>query len=253
MTPQNYAESGQNNSLSPDTRRHRGAHPSDEKLFHTDQLPKLRTAVSEVSWLLSRGYNMTSTLKLVGDRHGLRERQRLAISHASCSEQDCQRRTSHSVSVTQIRNESVIVDGFNLMITLEAALSRGLLFVGVDKCIRDLSSVHGSYRSVEETERAIYMIGNALQYLGATSVMWLLDRPVSNSGRLATRIAEIALQQDWPWRVEVVFNPDAMIMSSSAVAISSDSSILNRVERWVDLKTYLLATEIPNAWLIDLS
>jgi hypothetical protein len=97
------------------------------------------------------------------------------------------------------------------------------------------------------------MIGKALQYLGATSVMWLLDRPVSNSGRLATRIGEMALQQDWPWRVEVVFNPDAMIMSSSAVAVTSDSSILNRVERWVDLKTYLLATEIPNAWLIDLS
>ena len=244
---------GERISLSPDTRRHRGAHPSDGKLFHADQLPKLRTAVSELSWLLSRGYNITSSLKLVGDRHGLRERQRLAVSRASCSEQDRHRRASHSVSVTQIQNESVIVDGFNLMITLEAALSGGPLFVGVDKCIRDLSSVHGSYRSVEETERAIHMTGHALQYLGATSVMWLLDRPVSNSGRLATRIAEIAAQRDWPWQVEIVFNPDAMIVSSTSVAITSDSSILNQVERWVDLKTYLLAKEIPNAWMIDLT
>jgi hypothetical protein len=239
--------------LSPDTRHHRGAHPSDAKLFHTDQLPKLRGAVSDLSWLLSRGYNMTSALKLVGDRHGLPVRQRLAVSRASCSDQDRQRRMAHSVALAEVRNESVIVDGFNLMITIEAALSRGPLFVGVDKCIRDLSSVHGSYRSVDETERAIHLIGNALQYLGPSSVMWLLDRPVSNSCRLAKRIAEIALQRGWPWRVEVVFNPDAMIISSPAVAISSDSSILNRVERWVDLKTYLLATEIPNAWMIDLS
>jgi hypothetical protein len=147
----------------------------------------------------------------------------------------------------------VIVDGFNLLITLEAALSSGPLFIGVDECIRDLSSVHGSYRSVEETERAIDMVGKALQSLGASSVMWLLDRPVSNSGRLATRIAEIVLQRGWPWRVEAVLNPDGMIVSSTAVAITSDSSILNRVERWTDLKTYLLATEIPNAWMIDLS
>jgi len=160
---------------------------------------------------------------------------------------------AHAVPVAQMRNESVIVDGFNLMITLEAALSRGPLFIGVDRCIRDLSSVHGSYRSVEETERAIFMIGKGLQDLGASSVMWLLDRPVSNSGRLATRIAEIALQRGWPWQVEAVFNPDATMMSSTAVAITSDSSILNRVERWVDLKSYLLATEISNAWMIDLS
>ena len=210
-------------------------------------------AVSELSWLLSHDYKMTSSLKLVGDRHGLRERQRLAVSRSACSGQNKQRRREHSISVEEIRNESVIVDGFNLMITLEAALSNGPLFIGVDECIRDLSTVHGSYRSVEETDRAIYMAGNALQHLGASSVMWLLDRPVSNSGRLAKRMAEIALQRGWPWRVEAVFNPDATIISSSAVAITSDSSILDRVARWADLKSYLLATEIPNAWIIDLS
>jgi hypothetical protein len=239
--------------VSPDTRRHRGAHPADVELFHPDQIPKLRVAVSELSWLLSRGYNMTSALKLVGDRHKLRERQRLAVSRSSCSDQDRQKRMDHSVSVAQIQNESVIVDGFNLIITLEAALGGGPLFVGVDKCIRDLSSVHGSYRSIDETEQAIFLAGNALGQLGASSVMWLLDRPVSNSGRLAARIADIALQRGWPWQVETVFNPDAMIISSTAIAITSDSSILNRVEKWTDLKTHLLTTEIPNAWMIDLS
>lgn len=239
--------------MSPDTRRHRGAHPADAELFHIDRVPKLRVAVSELSWLLSHGYKMASSLKLVGDRHGLRERQRLAVSRSACSDQDKQRRRKHCIAVEEIRDQRVIVDGFNLMITLEAALSSGPLFIGVDKCIRDLSTVHGSYRSVEETERAVYMVGGALQELGASSVMWLLDRPVSNSRRLAKRIEEIAHHRGWAWRVEVVFNPDAMIISSPDVAITSDSSILDRVERWADLKSYLLATEIPNAWMIDLS
>ena len=196
---------------------------------------------------------MTSSLKLVGDRHGLRERQRLAVSRSSCSDQDKQRRRDHCVAVERLRNQSVIVDGFNLVITLEAALSGGPLLIGVDECIRDLSSVHGSYRSVQETQRAITMTGKALQQLGAASVLWLLDRPVSNSGRLASRIAEFAVQRGWPWQVDVVLSPDSMIVSSPAVAITSDSSILNRVERWVDLKSYLLSQEIPEAWLIDLS
>ena len=239
--------------MSPDTRHHRGAHPADPELFGPDQLLKLRLAVTDLSWLLSRGYNMTSSLKLVGDRHGLRERQRLAVCRSSCSDQNKQRRKDHCVSVQQLRNETVVVDGFNLMITVEAALSRGPLFIGVDQCMRDLSSVHGSYRSVDETDRAILIIGEALQVLGATSVRWLLDRPVSNSGRLASRIAGIAAQQNWPWQVEVVLNPDATIISSPEVAITSDSSVLDRVERWTDLPSYLVDHYLQNAWLVNLS
>ena len=238
--------------MSPDTRHHRGAHPADGQLFALDQLPKLRLAVSELSWLLSRGYNMTSSVKLVGDRHGLRERQRLAVLRSSCSDQNKQRRKDHSVSLERLQNESVIVDGFNLMITIEAALSKGPLFIGVDQCLRDLSSVHGSYRSVEETDQSIVMIGEALQVLGASSVRWLLDRPVSNSGRLASKIAGIAAQRNWPWQVEVVFNPDSIIETSKEVAITSDSAVLDRVGRWADFKSYLVSQSIPDAWLIDL-
>ena len=193
---------------------------------------------------------MTSSLKLVGDRHGLRERQRLAVSRAACSAQDRQRRKEYCVSIEQLRAQPVIIDGFNLIITIEAALSGGPLFIGVDDCIRDLSSVHGSYRSVDETDHAISLIGDALQTLAPSSVLWLLDRPVSNSGRLSAKIADLALRNAWPWSVEVIFNPDSAIISSPAIAITSDSSILDRVSRWSDLKSHLLQS-IPNAWLLD--
>src|SRR6185295_9459349 len=163
--------------MSPDTRRHRGAHPADAELFAADQLPKLRQAVVDLCWLLSRRYNLGSSLKLVGDRYGLRERQRLAVSRCACPEQDRQRRKEHRIPVDQTRDQPVTIDGFNLIITVEAALSGGPLLIGVDDCIRDLSSVHGSYRSVEETDRAIMMIGNALQELAPSHVLWFLDRP----------------------------------------------------------------------------
>jgi hypothetical protein len=239
--------------MAPDARHHRGAHPADHELFKTDQLAKLRLAVAELSWLLSRDYKMTSSLKLVGDRHALRERQRLAVSRSACSDQNRQRRHNHRVPFEQLRNGPVIIDGFNLIITIEAALSGGPLLIGADQCIRDLSSVHGSYRTVQETERAILIIGQALETLGTSSALWLLDRPVSNSGRLATRINELARQHKWPWTVEVVLNPDSILTSATAVAITSDSAILDGVQRWVDLKSYVLKQQIAGAWMIDLS
>src|SRR5262252_7862615 len=78
--------------MSPDIRKHRGAHPEDRQLFAGDQCVRLRAAVCELSWLLTRDYSIKSALKLVGDRHALAERQRLAVARAASSDQSQKRR-----------------------------------------------------------------------------------------------------------------------------------------------------------------
>lgn len=239
--------------MSPDRRRHRGAHPEDARLFEPSRLAPLRVAVSELSWLLSRGYQTKSALKLVGDRHNLRERQRLAVSRAACAEEDCARRRAGLISEAGVEGAGLVVDGFNLIILLEAALSGGLLVRGRDGCVRDLSSVHGSYRAVEETERALLLAGRTLEMLKPASVLWLLDRPVSNSGRLAARVRETAAARGWPWEVRVEFNPDREIVRSNLVAVTSDSNVLDNVTRWLNLGSIIVEKYVEGAWVIDLS
>ena len=239
--------------MSPDLRQHRGAHPTDKFLFSEDQLSVLREAVSELSWLLTKRYTLASSLKLVGDRHSLSARQRQAVARAACSDESLNRRRQHCVALEAVKNEKVIVDGFNLIITVEAALSGAMLLVCRDNCIRDLASVHGSYRSVQETESAIGLIGEALETFKPASAAWLLDRPISNSGRLARKILDIAAEHNWPWTVDVMFNPDATIISSRGIAITSDSSILDQVGRWVNLKSYLVEHHLPESSILDLS
>jgi hypothetical protein len=238
--------------LSPDIRQHRGAHPADKLLFSEDQLPLVRRATTELSWLLTRGYKMQSSLKLVGDRFALTARQRLAVSRAACSDQDLERRRRFCVFAADVNHEKLLVDGFNLIITVEAALSGGLLLFCRDGCIRDLSSVHGSYRSVTETEDAICLIGKALEEFMPVGVTWFLDRPISNSGRLSAKIADLASRHRWSCDVRVVFNPDKEIVLAKGIAVSSDSSILDRVERWLNLGAYLIAQDLRRFWLVDL-
>jgi hypothetical protein len=237
----------------PDIRKHRGAHPEDRTLFTDDQLSALRMAVRELSWLLSRDYSMKSALKLVGDRHALTDRQRLAVSRAAGADQSKEHRAMTILPVAKVAGEELIIDGFNLIITIEAALSGGLLIHCRDGCIRDLSSVHGSYRSVNETDQAIHLIGTALEGLRPKSVSWLLDRPISNSGRLAKRIRDLATENGWNWTVEVVFNPDAEIIASGRVVISSDSNVLDKTDHWINLNRHLLDERLKKFWLIDLS
>lgn len=236
----------------PDHRRHRGAHPQDHDLFAASHLPALQQAVDNLSWLLSRNYAVNSALKLVGDRYGLTERQRLAVARAACSDRQQGYRRQTCRPFTALKGQRIVLDGFNLIITVEAALSGGVLVLCRDGCIRDLSSVHGSYRNVAETETAICLISDVLWQGEPEAVWWLLDQPVSNSGRLAQTIRSLAAQHQWPWEVEVVLNPDRTIQQSQLLAVTSDSNVLDGVSQWFNLSEALLQQHAMEAWVIDL-
>jgi hypothetical protein len=84
-------------------------------------------------------------------------------------------------------------------------------------------------------------------------VLWVLDRPVSNSGRLAEHVRAIAAERGWPWAVEVEFNPDREIVNSGRVAVTSDSNVLDGVARWLNLGRMIVEQKVPDAWVVNLS
>jgi hypothetical protein len=231
---------------------HRGAHPADHKLFGPPQHAMLRQTVSDLSWLLSRAYAPTASLKLVGDHYKLKERQRLAVARAACSDQQRERRQQSCLPMAAIAGQHLLLDGFNLIVTLEAALSGGVLLNCRDGCLRDMSSVHGSYRTVSETEQAIHLLSETLLAAQPAAATWLFDQPVSNSGRLAQRLREMALAHHWPWQVEVVLNPDKELCASDRLAVTSDSHILDHVRGWLNLPKVVIEERLPRAWIVDL-
>ena len=60
------------------------------------------------------------------------------------------------------------------------------------------------------------------------------------------------MAHDWPWSVEVVFNPDAEILSSDGLVVTSDSLILDGAVRWVNFNRYLVEKYLAESWVIDL-
>src|SRR5437763_1907702 len=107
--------------MSTDPTRHRGMHPGDGSLFAPERLPILRQAVNELSWLLSRRYAPGAALKLVGDRHLLTARQRLALARSACADAARDRRARNRLPLPAVRTREAIIDGFNILVTLEAA------------------------------------------------------------------------------------------------------------------------------------
>lgn len=237
----------------PDSRTHRGPHPDDMRLFAADQLPALSAAVSELSWLLTRSYALPSALKLVGDRHQLTARQRTAVSRSACSDQNKARRTRHRRDPSTLQRQSLWIDGYNVLTSVEAALAGGVILRCRDGCLRDMASMHGSYRKVTETVPAIELIGNLLGELGVGPVRWLLDQPVSNSGRLRVILLERAELHGWSWSVDLVPDPDPLLADCAVCIATADSEVLNKAASWVSLAGLVVESRVANAWIVDLS
>ena len=237
----------------PDKRTHRGPHPADEKLFATGAISNLRTAIADFSLLLTRGYAEKGALKLVGDRFSLTQRQRLAIMRSACSDQQLTSRSQRCVLLENLAGQSIAIDGYNVLITVEAAMSGGVIFKGRDGCFRDLASVHGTYRKVTETIPAVELIGQFLREVSAGKALWLLDSPVSNSGRLKTLIGELARKNNWNWQIELLLSPDAELKKTDLIVASSDSVVLDGCKGWVNLATGIIKQKLPSAWIIDMA
>jgi hypothetical protein len=236
----------------PDTRTHRGPDPRDSPAFDPPAWPALRAAVADLSWLLERQYAPASSLKLVGDRHALTDRQRMAVLRSSCSDAALQRRRERQASASELVGQAVVIDGFNLLTTIEAALGGGVILRGRDGVYRDLAGVHGTYRKVAETLPALRFVGTVLAALGVARTRWLLDRPVSNSGRLKAMILYLAGQEGWSWEAELAFNPDALLVASTDLIATADSVILDRGPHWFNLAREAIERHIPTARIVDL-
>ncbi len=216
----------------------------DRELFAPDRLADLRQATAHLCWLLERGYSEVASIKLVGDRFQLRQRQRQALRRAACAPGQAQQRLRKRVIPAGRR---VAIDGFNLLVTLEVALRGGLLLRCRDGLLRDIASVHGSWRASSETDRAIALLGE--QLVEARQVRWFLDRPVSHSGRLAQRLRQAG------WDVELPRSADgaiaALCNAEPWIAATADGPLLERVPLAVDLAGPILADH-SGLWLIDL-
>ncbi len=237
----------------PDKRTHRGPHPADAKLFAPAAIGNLAAALADYSLLRTKGYAEKSALKLVGDKFSLTERQRLAVMRSACSDQQLSSRRQCCLPIAALAGQSLTIDGYNVLITIEAAMSGAVVFKGRDSCFRDLASVHGTYRKVTETIPAVQLIGDFLKEIAVTEVLWLLDSPVSNSGRLKMLIGELARKSNWDWQIQLLLSPDAELIKTTAVVATSDSVVLDGCKRWVNLARAIIEEKLPNVSLVDLS
>ena len=230
----------------------RGYDPNDSRWFSEKELIRLKKAKEEIEYLINRDYKIDPVVTFVGDRYQFSTRQRDALKRAICTLEKLNIRKNKKLPIDKIQEGPVYIDGFNLIITLEVALSKGSLIKGSDENIRDLAGLRGTYKIIDKTEIAIDLVAKFLEKYNCKKVKFYLDSPVSNSGNLKYKILEHFKGFDIEVDVELVNNADVILEKLDRV-VSSDAFIIDKCVSYFNLCENIIDEYIKDANIINFS
>lgn len=217
----------------------RGYVPKDDRYFSESARRTLRAASEHVCYLINNGYGLKQASTFVGDHFQLSERQRTAVVRTVATSDQLADRRRKEVPMSSLGGQDVWIDGFNALITLEVMLSDSTLLDCMDGSIRDLASLRGTYRIIPVTTDAARLLFGTLRDAGVGAATILLDRPVSNSGRLKGLLDSIGEAYPFTLNTRVEDSVDRLLYGKENV-ITSDSVILDHCTTWVNLTRHCI-------------
>ena len=200
-----------------------------------------REAVADYRFLLDRGYPVTASLKLVGDRYRLDKSERMVLFRGVLDSA-----TSRQNSTKLLKNlpegANLSVDGYNILFTIINYLRGAPVFVSTDGFVRDAGGAHGRISDEAQFQTTISVVTSVLAVLEPLHVEFFLDAPVSGSYRHAEKIRTAMQSACLSCHVEVAKSADqCLISSASAILATSDSAILAKAGKPVfDLARHVL-------------
>ncbi len=200
----------------------------------------LHEAAEDFRFFLNRGYPRKGVLELVGNRYGLCSDQRHLLHRGVFSHADAKSRRKKIVLFDRMRNQKLAVDGYNVIITIEAGLSGRPLIKGDDRFIRDISGLSGRFRKTAKTEEALSLIFKVLKKFTPLHSLFLFDAPISRSGLLADEVRNRMEKEGLPGDAEAVRVPEELLNGFPGLVATSDTAIIDSCAGVVDLAGHIL-------------
>jgi hypothetical protein len=213
-------------------------------------IENLRKAARDFHYLLNHGYPRKASLELVGNRYQLFSDQRQLLHRGIFSDSDSKSRRKRKISIERIRGKDLAIDGYNVIITIEAGLSGRPLILGSDGFIRDISGLSGNFRRTSKTEEAIRLIIKTLRKMKPQHTLFLFDAPISKSGKLAQEVRDFLKKANLSGDAQAVRVPEEILIGFPGVIATSDTAIIDQSKKVVDLAGTILSDEIGSASLV---
>jgi hypothetical protein len=94
-------------------------------------------------------------------------------------------RINKKVACAGIRDRNLLLDGYNILLSVDSLLKKELMWFCDDGYIRDTRYYFSKAKQAEDLEEALEAVLRFLSKAGPKSVFFLLDAQISRSGELA--------------------------------------------------------------------
>ena len=184
--------------------------------------------------LLDRGYRRDVAMRFVGNHYKLTKSDRTHIMRMTYSKIEIQETKLKKISLKEMMDNDLIVDGYNVLITTEAALKKRAILCD-DGVLRDTEGIFGKYKITNNTFKALKIIESKILDFKPRNVLFLFDSQVSRSGEMCHMIG---LDAKTSKRVDFV------LKRSKKIVATSDSGIIKKVKNFVDIPLEIYRNEI---------
>jgi hypothetical protein len=181
----------------------------------------LKEAAYDYKYLLNRGYTSKSSLDLISGRYKLNREERTLLYRCVHSDSDVEK-----VRKKVELKEPLIIDGYNVGLTVLSVLEKDQVFLCDDGFIRDMNA--GSKKSSPRIIDALLLLSSYLKEKGVDFIV-ILDSQISKSGELKRTLAGERVT------VRVVERADKEVIISSGTAVTSDFVVLMKASRVYDV------------------
>ncbi|MEZ5335911.1 MAG: DUF434 domain-containing protein [Methanolobus sp.] len=194
-------------------------------------------AATDIRYLLENGYRRDSSIRFVGDHYGLGKSDRYILERTVFSSATSLSRKIKKIPCEKLRGKTILVDGYNVLITLESLLHGERTWIGDDSFLRD---IRGVFRNHSNNKFTIEAVEKMLTFFTSTeveSVEVLLDTQMKHSGELAAfirkRMKELPIKG--VARTSKHVDYELKTCEPSHIVATADGVIIDAVEHAIDI------------------
>ncbi len=202
-------------------------------------------AAKDYKYLLNRGFPQKASLDFVSARYRLSRSERNLLMR--CVHRDIDLEVIKRRTVSNVRGVDLVIDGYNVFLTVASAIEKLPLFLCDDGFIRDIRSTYTKDFSSPTIKEAIENVIKAIELLGVGSALVVLDKNISWSARHAEFLA-----QTYGVPTVTATKADIAVIGSGRVVCSSDFVILLRSDKVYDLAQFVIRNILRDVNTVEL-
>jgi len=202
---------------------------------------EIRDAFIDYKYFLNRNYSRKIALDAVTTRYNLTKLERLLLYrcvHSDYEIETIRRKISYE--------REVVIDGYNLALTLLSAINGEEVFLCDDGFFRDLGL--GKYKNSNLIIDALIIISEYCEKLNLTCKI-ILDSQISKSGEIASELRKKNIM------AKTVNKADKEVILSNKIIYSNDFLVLYKSQRITNIFNELLIENdfkiIRGPWIVS--